>query len=91
MNNTILNYIARIHNQPKRAYADAYYKAKIHGLTAPSSDAYAINYMAAQAVRMRINELLPMAKVGQKPLDIGLFSDDSLQTDLIEMLVDPID
>ena len=27
----------------------------------------------------------------QIPLDIGLFSDDSLQTDLIEMLIDPID
>lgn len=27
--------------------------------------------------------------VEQKPCDIGLFSDDALQTDLIEMLMDP--
>jgi hypothetical protein len=29
-----------------------------------------------------------MPSVNQKPMDIGLFSDDSLQIDLIEMLMD---
>jgi len=47
--------------------------------------------MAAQAVRMNIDALLPMAKTGQKPCDIGLFSDEANQLDLIEMLMDPVD
>ena len=42
----------------------------------------------AELLKRKAGERL-IAPSDQKPLDFGLFSDDSLQTDLIEMLLDP--
>lgn len=44
----------------------------------------------AELARLKARAPLRAGKP-QLPLDVGLFSDDSLQTDLIEMLIDPED
>lgn len=92
MNPEIIKYVAKIRNQGKRAYADDLYRCILRGDSEPDYHKYEIGYMAAQAVRLQIGALLPkLPAVKQKPCDVGLFSDEKDQLDLIEMFQDPVE
>lgn len=54
----ITQYILRIKNPGKRRYAHDFLKHARGSGKEPAREIYGISYMAAQAVRMHINELL---------------------------------
>jgi len=72
---TVAAYVAGIRNPVKRGYAERYVRYLTHGGTAPS-DPDDLSYMAAQAVRIRLGELLrpaaPAATVDWTPAKGGL-------------------
>jgi len=59
------DYVASIRNKAKRAYAVAYLAYRRGAALEPDSGE--LSYMAAQAVRLRINEIFPEADAAAKP------------------------
>lgn len=53
----ISDYIGKIRNKSKRQYALAYYNHLVSSGQEPEYKDFAISYMAAQAVRMNINDM----------------------------------
>ena len=54
-----LQYVSRIRNPLKRAYALRYLQWRRNGEQGESPDRGALSYMAAQAVEMSINQIEP--------------------------------
>lgn len=50
-------YIRRIRSAPKKRYAQEYYRHLFLGVELPDAREAGLSYMAAQAVRMRLEEL----------------------------------
>jgi hypothetical protein len=56
MNPKATKYIISIRNNEKRTYAERYWASLVYGGRAPMADNYDISAMAAQAVRLRLEE-----------------------------------